>query len=406
MTLIELLADLRDETVATSPRFINRNLALGTAISTVSTLCGRHISSPTGCSLNLYLFAIAPTGSAKDHPLKSVKRFLKAAGFGYLVCGAFASASSLEQLLLENPCLTAIIDEVGNMLFARMSNKHASTHEASLGGLLRTLWTIGFGTYQTVATVVRKGSQEILAPHLSIFGAGTAAEFYGSLGANDISNGLFNRLTILKASKRERNPNSVANAYREPPQELLNRLRAIVPDEPVFMPRHVASPTLIPWASSKVEKAYDDFEDTVYARLQQDTELEPYASRVAEQGLRLMTIRAVSRDGRNARVTMDDLKWGLSFAANSAEIAISDIRENVAASDFAARVKSIKGHLEELFRKTPEVSQTVLSKRVKGRYRPRDIQEAIQSLEDEGWLQVNNQETSGRPLRTYSKARN
>ena len=401
-----LLADLRDEIVATTPRFINRNLALGASISILSTLCGRQIASPTNCSLNLYLLAIAPTGAGKEHPLQSVGRFLRAAGFGYLTCGTFASASALELLLLEKPCLTAIIDEVGNSLFARMSNKRASTHEASLGGLLRTLWSKNFGTYETVATVIRNGKQEIPAPHLSIFGAGTAPEFYGSLGAHDVTNGMFNRLTILKASPRERKTSTSENVYREPPQELLNRLRAIVPDEPVFMKQHVVSPRVIPWASPDVAAAFEAFEDEVFAKLDMDAELQPYVSRVAEQGARLMTIRAVSRDGRSARVTMEDLKWGLSFAASSAEFAICDIRENVSASGFEAKAKLVKKCLDGLWRISAEVSQTALNKSIKERLKPQEIREVIESLEGAGYLRVNKQKTKGRRRITYSKIEN
>ena len=209
----------------------NRPLAVAASVAVLSTLCGRHLYGPTGTALNLYIVCLAETSVGKDRPFKAVYELLEACGYGRLHQTAkIFSVTGFEQLVAETPACAAAVDEIATNLLARISNKKASSHEATIKGVLQELWSrsIGDGPFKTTRRAVMPGRPgapslrlAISSPSLTLFGASTPQAFYSALTSGNVEDGFMNRFLIAPAAPRaakvggERMP--VPSAIVEPP---------------------------------------------------------------------------------------------------------------------------------------------------------------------------------------------
>ena len=189
----------------------NRPLAVAASVAVLSTLCGRHLYGPTGTALNLYIVCLAETSVGKDRPFKAVYELLDACGYGRLHQTAkIFSVTGFEQLVAETPACTAAVDELATNLLARISNKKASSHEATIKGALQELWSrsIGDGPFKTTrracvrVTDGPRSSTAIPSPSLTLFGASTPQAFYSALTSGNVEDGFMNRFLIAPAAPR------------------------------------------------------------------------------------------------------------------------------------------------------------------------------------------------------------
>ena len=142
-------------------------------------------------------------------------------------------------------------------------------------------------------------------------------------------------------------------------------------------------------------------------RAEKAPSLEPYVKRTAEQAVRLATIRAIGRDGRDAKVRADDMTWGISFAVESAEVAIHGIRSHLCENELQAKARMVQHALEEIWPRKPEATRSDLYRRIDGRLDPRDIDRITEMLREQRFLNLRNippAEKGGRPKTIYTKA--
>ena len=413
----QTLSQLRDWILEYSSK-PNANMALASAISILSTLAGRHLASPTSCTLNFYVVLLAASGAGKNWPLTAPSIAFEALNldmltadsedFNRLIAASFASAQALENHLMETPAALAAIDEIGNQLLARISSKKASSHEQALGGLLRKLWGIGFADHRSTAAVTRGGSKIIRRPHFGFLGASTEAEFFKAIESGSIDNGFFNRLTIIKADPLRNSAENKLTA--KPPRALLERLLDILPGRSgrcLLDPMWNGTPNVVPWANNKAKEIYTTFRDEVACRADSAPELAPYVERTAEQAVRLAAIRAISYDGREAAVTVADMKWGITFAVESAEWAIASVRAHLCENEFQAKVRLIQNTLRKIWDLNTEAARSELYRRIDGRMDPRDIDRVIDLLKVQRFLnekKLRSGPSGGREKTVYVKA--
>jgi hypothetical protein len=403
--------ELRDWVFETSPAYQNQNMSLASSISIISTLSGRHLASPTACALNLYLLMLGATGSGKNGPLKRPKSVFEAMGIGCLTTAAFATAAALETHLQKNPCTLACIDEIGNQLLTRFANKKASSHEQVLGAAIRELWSIGFEEYDGTAALTRGGVKRVSRPHFVILGAATEAEFYRALGSGNIINGLFNRFTIIPVGRSTAREDDVP-PRPVPPESLVERLKAILPDGSGYAlqsPCWSEQPRQVPWAGEDAKEAWLAFRREIDRRMEAASRIEPFVKRTAEQAIRLATLHAVGRDGRNAAtVTVADVRWGISFATQSAETAIRGAATHLVENEQQAKARMVWNSLEAIWKRKPVATRSDLYGKIDGRLMRRDLDEITEMLRDQGKIILSDQETGkkgGRPGKTYTKVK-
>jgi len=400
---------LRDWIYGTSPVYRNNTMSLASAVAIVSTLAGRHLASPTGCQLNLYIALIARTTAGKNHPLRAPNIVLSAMGLESLLAGTFSSSAALERHLSHNPCALACIDELGNQLLTRITSFKASPHEIVLGGTIRILWSSGFHVYTGSSAISSSGARSSDSPHLVIFGAATEAEFCKALGAGNVGNGLFNRFLVVPCSQSEFHKTSL-NVGADVPPEILDSLKAILPagsTAPLTALKILGRPRMAEWADASAEAAYWDFFLELNRRCEKAPGLAAYAGRTAEQAIRLATLHAVGRDGHEAQVTLDDVRWGISFAVQSTEQAIKGGQTHIVENETQAKVRMIENALEEVWaRKSGVATRTELYIKLRGRAYAREIEQIIEMLEVQKVLRVSKGKVGkggGRAKTTYVK---
>jgi hypothetical protein len=76
--------------------------------------------------------------------------------------------------------------------------------------------------------------------------------------------------------------------------------------------------TQLPWADETAEQQYLDFAHTIDDRIDQDPTLYPFFARTVETAIRLATIRAAGQGFREAKIALEDIRWGTSIAEISA----------------------------------------------------------------------------------------
>ena len=209
----------------------NRPMAVASAVAVLSAVCGRHLYGPTGTALNVYIVCLAGTAAGKDRPLSAPGAILAAANLHRLHTTAKGfSVSALEQMMIDHPCCLATVDEIGASLFARMSHKHASTHEQGMRSVLLELWSRDQfkGPFSTTRHAVQKGGHKVPGsvstprPNLTLFGASTPEAFYASLTAGSVKDGFLNRFLTCEAAPRGK-AQEVSETDGEVPEEIVTR---------------------------------------------------------------------------------------------------------------------------------------------------------------------------------------
>ena len=231
-----LIGTITDWIMLTSRR-PHRPMAFASAISVLSAICGRHLYGPTGTALNVYIVCLAGTAVGKDRPLSAPGAILAAANLHRLHTTAKGfSVSALEQMMIDHPCCLATVDEIGASLFARMSHKHASTHEQGMRSVLLELWSRDQfkGPFSTTRHAVQKGgpkvpgSVSIPRPNLTLFGVSTPEAFYAAVTAGSVKDGFLNRFLTCEAAQRGK-PQEVSEEDGEVPEEIVTALKKLVP---------------------------------------------------------------------------------------------------------------------------------------------------------------------------------
>ena len=402
-----LMSDIADWIMATARR-PNRPLAVAAAISILAASCGRHIATPTRTGTHLYIAIVGDSAVGKDRPLKAVHAILEAAKMPISTTGKFKSDSAVEVLLKMKPCALAVTDELGQNLFAKIGRKNGSSHEDGISSLLRELWGTSFDTFDTSMGAANQ-TVRIYAPSLTIFGASTPDEFYRSLAGGSVENGFLNRFLIIKAAPR-RSPSNVTIDPRTPPETITRQLQALLPMDGgnlqgglscFFLNQHFEY-KLIEWASADVEAAALAFEEYLLRFADQWPETMNIIGRTAEMALRLATIHAVSRDGRYARVTMEDLSWGKSVALSSADSVIRDARDRIAENETQRNYNRVRGIIREAG--STGMTRSEITRKLRGALVGKAYDDTLKALVESGDIRerdVPPKAIGGRPGKLY-----
>jgi len=322
-----LLGTITDWILATSRRPMPA-LALAAAVATVSAAAGRRYAGPTDAGTHLYILGTAPTGAGKEHPRAAVARLLSAAGLTPRVGpGRLMSMSAVINLIIRKPITIAVFDEMGGFMKA-ITNPRASTHEASITEVIRTLWGISFDMYLPPEWAGRH-EDPVYSPALCLLGVSTQTEFFAAIGSKDIANGWLNRFLYFGTEIRPRDRTPMMRK-QDVPDAIICGLHGVA-----FPPNMAAenrslylssAPTarvdrpeiVVPWASEAAEQY-----SVAFSRSIEDRELE-LLSRTNEIALRLATLKAIGDDPVSPKIRLEDIEWACAIALWSGERMISD----------------------------------------------------------------------------------
>jgi hypothetical protein len=293
----------------------------------------------------------------------------------------FFSGTAVIDLLEYKPLCLCPQDEIGVFLKA-ITSRRASNHEAAVSQTLRSAWSTSFTDLNTPAWATRRMSL-ISCPAVSILGVSTPEEFYSALQGDSVKNGLVNRFLVLQSNIQARDTNPTISGVPAALQEVLGALYLWSGPESLLQisnPGVMYRPDVLPWANEQAAKCYADFDNYIHAHVAGHPSDEPYLARVAENAVRLATIRAAGRWVRGAQVDVSDFEWGSSLAWATAQATADAIVAQVPDTErgmFAER-------LLEIIRRRGSVTARDIQMCMRGRLRSAEIKDIINQLVEGG----------------------
>ena len=387
--------------IADSARKPQRGGALLAALEIVGTAAGRTFSGPTKTGTHTYGLFLAPSGAAKDHPLKCIDRVLRASTMGQHVGpGEFMSMSALISRLNRQPLTLTCIDEFGGYL-GRINGRKASPHEKAITRTLRSAWGSSFDTMQTPEWAGRVG-EPIFSPALSIYGVSTHEEFFENLDGGDVFNGFLNRFLIISTHRRIEEREPLVDKLEVPEDITADLVQIYTAAGPMLRATSSNGQSdgpliVVPWASPDARAAYMAFGRSCESREQDSV----FFTRSAEMAQRLATIRAIGINPASPSVTLQDMQWGIQLALFSAEQTVAMARSYMSENPLQAETQRVLRIIRE--RKT--ISHRDLLRTLGSRIKTRDLKDMLDQIKDAELIRVNKETPpTGGPARVVYEA--
>lgn len=104
-----------------------------------------------------------------------------------------------------------------------------------------------------------------------------------------------------------------------------------------------ATPCLveIPWMEAGAERSWLDLEDWQEAEIDRDETRDGIVGRLAENAIRLATLRALSRDPAHAAVSVDDVHWARAIMMASIRAVDDGVEKYMTSSQFEGLCQAI-----------------------------------------------------------------
>ena len=311
------IAQVMEFTLTNAP-YPNIGLAFCGALALQSFLCSRRVATPGDLRPNLYLLALAGSGTGKDFPRKVNTRILFETGLIAGLGDKFASGEGIQDALIRSNAMLFQNDEMDGVL--RQINLDRENRRESIPNILLTLYTSANDVYPVRVKAGQKEAIHIDQPHLTLFGTATPEYFYESLSQRMLTNGFFARLVIVDIGKR--GTGQVAGSARHLPEEILAKarwwadfqpgrqrgnLQALHP-EPRVVPFDTEATRALTRLQRMAETEYD-------AADQRKDEVGRVAwSRTCENAGKLALLYACSENHENPVIGSTAIQWAAAFA--------------------------------------------------------------------------------------------
>ena len=343
-------------------RYPSVPLAFCGAMALQSFLCSRKVRDRGGLRPNVYMLALAGSGTGKAYPRTVNAYILGKIGMGRAVGNQIASGQGLEGEMLLHRKMLYQTDEVDHLLRSLASSKE-SYHSALLAMLLQ-LYSEADQVHAVRSKAKSKGhvrefQGEIDQPGLVVFGTATPECFYEALSPRLLTNGLFSRSIVVDVGERgHRQP---SHDVSEMPRSLLEvakwwkeynpaPVHPTTGEKPNLNDEH-PMPAIVPYTddgyavldafSSQADEDYDAAiagGDRVRAIL---------ATRASENATRLALVYACSRDRQAPCIDAEVAEWATRFTGHMLRRMLFMARQHVAENPFHAECLKVLRLLRE-----------------------------------------------------------
>lgn len=344
-----LIARVMEFTLANAP-YPNVGLAFCGAMALQSYLCGRKVCDPGDLRPNLYLLALASSGTGKDFPRKVNARVLFEIGHVAALGDKFASGEGIQDALARTSAMLFQNDEMDGVL--RQINLDRENKRESIPNILLTLYTSANDVYPIRVKAGQKEAAHIDQPHLTLFGTATPQYFYESLSHRMLTNGFFARLIIVDIGKR--GEGQTPGSPRNLPEEILQAARWWAEFQPGSRRANLLDvhpePRIVPWSADaeaafttlqrQTEKEYDD------AHERNDEVARVAWSRTHENAKKLALLHACSENHENPVINIPAVEWATAFAMHQTRrqlfLATSYVAENPFHADCLKLIRKLR----------------------------------------------------------------
>lgn len=372
----------------------SREFSMLAAIAFMSALSNRRYVTPSGFGTNIYLIGLAPPSFGKEHPQNVIKTLSHDSGMSFLLgAGEVSSGSAIEKVVRRAPNSLFVWDELGIILQA-INGRNAAGHSDSIRKVLLDIFSKSrHGSSWTGKETAdsKKDNSVIHSPTISLIGFSTTTEFYKGLPESALKDGFLARVLIVQAEVRGERQKT--NPMLMPPVRLIDSIKALANDYPArgnmaanFRDSN-SKPQLYAakWADYEAESEWMRVDDWQEGALQGDTSKYGIVGRASENTQKLATLRAISRNAKDPRLTAEDVKWGYAIVQRSFDNVESGTRIHMADSDHERLAKAILEAVASAPDKTMHLS-TLIRRRGIGKFDERMRNSAIKDLVTTGQL--------------------
>lgn len=339
-----------DFTLSNAP-YPNVALAFCGAMALQSFLAGRKVCTPGDLRPNIYLLALASSGTGKDFPRKVNSRVLFEIGQAQALGDKFASGEGIQDALARTPAMLFQNDEMDGVL--RQINLDHENKRESIPNILLTLFTSANDVYPMRAKAGQKEAGHIDQPHLTLFGTATPKYFYESLSQRMLTNGFFARMIIIDVGKR--GAGQTPGSARRVPESVLQIARWWNEFQPGARRANLLDvhpdPRTAPFTSEAAE-AVDELRrmaEGEYDRADEsnDEVARTAWSRTCENATKLALIYACSENHEDPVIGLPAVEWATAFAMHQTRRQLFLAQSYVAENPFHAECLKVVRKLRE-----------------------------------------------------------
>ncbi|MGX1786887.1 bifunctional DNA primase/polymerase [Bosea sp. NPDC055332] len=323
--------------------------AMMTAVAFAAGLYGRRFVGPTGVGLNVYLVGLGASALGKGHPLKALRTIANDCNMLHMVAaGVPTSDSAIERMLRKLPSQVLPLDEFG-LLMQSVNGRNSSSWSQTVRRALLEVYSLSTDMWmgKQFSDPKRPDPEPLHCPTLTLMSVTTPTTFYDGLTEANLSDGFLNRMTVIHATEMPDRqeaepimtapPSLVAAVKQAEEGARPSGFAGAAYRDPNQRPKMAA----VPWATEEAKQRWLWIEDWQIAQIEERSGHEGIVGRAAEQTQKFATLRALSRDGKAARVTLDDVEWGYAIVQRSIDCLDRGIAEFMSGSEFEAVMKSI-----------------------------------------------------------------
>lgn len=372
-------------------------LFLASLIAATGTVLGHKVQDKSGLRTNVYTVGILPTGGGKEATREFVFKIFQHAGIEAL-CGQeeFASdAGLIAAVATQNPILFQI-DEFGRFLHGIKAGANRNPHDYNIAGVLLKFYSKAGSVFRSRAYADTKRNISIAQPHVCVYGTTVRSNYWTALDKDSLDGGFLPRTLLFEATD-DSTPGGETDC--DPPADVIDFFR--------YCARRVVTsgnlesayphPTVIPFTAAAME-VMTALRAQQKALLRQFDGLGVLWSRARENAGKLAIIHACWKDQESPIVDVDSAEWAVRLVTHVVQHAVYEAYLCVAESPFHERCQRIMQFVQRA--EARQVTRRMLTRATRG-MTPRERDEAILALVEQGRLRSRRVETSGRPVCWY-----
>lgn len=347
---------------ATSPQPF---LDLAAGISLVGALAGRKYRTSTDLRTNISAVGIVDSGGGKDNARKQIAKCLYAAGLSrYLGGNDLASSAGLRTALTRHPSMLFLRDEFGDWLKGILGD-NVSPHKAAIAADLKELYSNANAPWRGAeyADQSRQGRprEDVVDPHLCIYGTTTPEQFWGAVAGANLRDGLMARLLVFASPCHY--PDEREAELVDPDPGLVTALQSIAAGagEEIRPGGNLPMPFVAAMVSSEAAPlcTVPETPEAAAARRQlreeqraqqrkaEGTYVTSIAGRMAENAMKLALVRAISRDPGAPVIQADDVAWGRALSQHCIDTMLREAAANVGDTPFEREVNRAMAYVRK-----------------------------------------------------------
>jgi hypothetical protein len=335
------VSEVMDWTLKTAPT-PNVPLAFAGALALQALLAGRKVRDPGDIRTNLYIVALSPSGSGKDHPRKVNRSIAFKCGFSDALGDRFASSEGIEDALTRMPVKLYQTDEMDSLL----QSIAAKSGDPRLEGIQSALLTLfgeanSFRLRRDKAGDVASGS--ISQPHVVLYGTAIPVFFYGALSTRMLTNGVLSRMIIIDSDGQRCDQD--AGILDNPPEHIVEVARfwwEFAPGGDLGFVNPVPLEVQHTPSALKILNALRSDASREWKQAEKDDETTRAVwSRVNEMGRKLALVYAASCNHTNPVIDQAAALWGSEFAQHQARRMLAMAGRHGASSQFEKECRAI-----------------------------------------------------------------